>query len=401
MLEARKYRAHLTAEQADRASRWLGAQRFLWNLALEHRRTAYRGFSTNVSKVDQCRELTELRAEVDWLADVPAQSQQQLLEDLDQAFRNWWAGTHHAPRWRKRGQGQGTRFPGQACGGPVKVNRRWSTIRLPKLGTVRYRRDRALGGTLRNVTLKRDAVGDWWVIVAIDTEQSPAEPRTDGPTLGVDRGVTISAQCSDGRSWQCPRPGRGESQRRLRLERTLARQERGSNRRARTKRALAKIRRRDARRRTDWAHKVSAGLVADAAVLGFEDLRIRNMTRSAKGTIENPGTNVAQKSGLNREILASGWGDLVRFSEYKALRTGTTVVRVPAAFTSQRCAQCGQMGRRESQASFVCSHCGECANADLNAARNIGHAAGQVVSARGASGLPGAVKREPTRVATA
>ena len=341
--------------------------------------------------------MTELRSEVDWLRDVPAQSQQQLLADLDQAFRNWWGGTHRAPTWRTRGKGQGIRFPGQSCGKPKKLNRRWSQIRCPKLGAVRYRRDRPLGGQLRNVTLKRDRVGDWWISILVDTGVEPAEPRTTGPVVGVDRGVAISAQASDGRVWQCPQPRRGERQRRLRLERKLARQVKGSNRRERTKRQLAKVRRSDARRRQDWAHKVSAELVAEAMVVGFEDLNIQAMTASASGTIESPSVNVAQKRGLNRAILEQGWGQLVEFSKHKSLRTGAQVAVVPAPFTSQRCSACGHIvpGSRENQATFRCRGCGHSINADLNAATNIGTAAGRVVAGRGAGPLGPAVNRQP------
>ena len=399
MLEARRYRAYLTPEQSERASQWLGAQRFLWNLALEQRNTAWQVFRQPARRFDQDKELKGLRAGVDWLKDVPQVAQQQLLADLDQAFKNWWGGSHGQPTWRKRGQGQGMRFPAKECGEPAQINRRWSTIRLPKLGPVRYRRDRHLNGAMRSVTLKQDRVGDWFVVILVDTDAQPAETRTDGPVIGVDRGVVISAQASDGRSWQCPAPGPGEAQRRLRLERKLARQQKGSRRRERTKRQLARVRRRDARRREDWAHKASAELVADAAVVGFEDLRVKNMTASAKGTTDAPGINVRQKAGLNRSILASGWGRLVEYSKYKGARVGCEVVMVPAAYTSQRCSQCGQMGRRESQASFVCPHCGHTSNADLNAAQVIATAAGQAVAGRGDPPLGESVKRQPTEVA--
>jgi len=399
MLEARRYRAYLTTEQSERAGQWLGAQRFLWNLALEQRNTAWQVFRQSARRFDQDKELKGLRAEADWLKAVPQVAQQQLLADLEQAFKNWWGGSHGRPSWRKRGQGQGMRFPAKECGEPIKINRRWSTVRIPKLGLVRYRRDRHLNGVMRSVTLKQDRVGDWFVVVLVETGVEPAEPRTTGPVVGVDRGVVISAQASDGRSWQCPTPGRGEAQRHLRLERRLARQQKGSKRRERTKRQLAKVRRRDARRREDWAHKVSVELVADARVIGFEDLRVKNMTASAKGTIECPGTNVAQKRGLNRSILASGWGQLVEYSKYKGTRVGCEVVSVPAAFTSQRCSQCGQIGRRESQASFVCPHCGHTSNADLNAAQVIATAAGHAVAGRGDPPLGESAKRQPTEEA--
>ena len=101
----------------------------------------------------------------------------------------------------------------------------------------------------------------------------------------------------------------------------------------------------------------------------IEDLNTKGMTRSVKGTVEEPGRNVKQKAGLNREILKSNWGRLERFLDYKAGQ----VVRVDPAYTSQTCAACGHVGKenRRTQAHFHCKACGHTANADRNAAQNI------------------------------
>jgi transposase len=131
-------------------------------------------------------------------------------------------------------------------------------------------------------------------------------------------------------------------------------------------------------------------------VIAVEDLKISSMTRSAKGTIAEPGRNVRAKAGLNRGILASGWGRLVARLEHKA---PGRVVKVNPAYTSQRCSACGIVDRqaRESQAVYRCRSCGYAANADVNAARNIRHAAGHAVSARGGTPLGGPMNREPQR----
>src|SRR5690242_20976070 len=117
-----------------------------------------------------------------------------------------------------------------------------------------------------------------------------------------------------------------------------------------------------------------------------------NMTRSAKGTVQNPGRGVRQKAGLNCGILRSGWGLLVRRLQEKA---PGRVEKVSAAFTSQRCSACGHVDARsrESQARFVCTACGYACHADVNAARNI--AAGHAVTAREGDGVARPVNREP------
>ncbi|GAA4570512.1 RNA-guided endonuclease InsQ/TnpB family protein [Planotetraspora kaengkrachanensis] len=181
----------------------------------------------------------------------------------------------------------------------------------------------------------------------------------------------------------------------MRLKRKLARAKLGSNRRAKLKLAIARLQARHTDRRKDWVEKISTDLARRFDVIGVEDLKIGGMVRSAKGTIDQPGKNVRQKAGLNRGILASGWGALVERLDHKA---PGRVVRVPAAGTSQTCNACKYRAseNRESQAVFSCTACGHQANADVNAARNIaGTAAGHAVAARGDFGAARSVKREP------
>lgn len=131
-----------------------------------------------------------------------------------------------------------------------------------------------------------------------------------------------------------------------------------------------------------------------------EDLKVSNMSKSAKGTAEQPGRNVRAKSGLNRSILDQGWYEMRRQLEYKQLWRGGQVLVAPPAYTSQRCACCGHTAKenRLSQSKFVCQVCGYTTNADINGARNI-LAAGHAVLACGGmvqSGRP--LKQEPIEV---
>jgi len=156
--------------------------------------------------------------------------------------------------------------------------------------------------------------------------------------------------------------------------------------------AIARLRAREADARKDWTEKTSTDLARRFDLIRVEDLQVANMTRSAKGTVAEPGHNVRAKAGLNREIMSSSWGLLTRQLQDKA---PGRVEKVNPAYTSQRCSACGHVDRksRESQASFQCTACGFACNADVNAARNI--AAGHAVTARGRPGMPGRVNREP------
>jgi putative transposase len=186
-----------------------------------------------------------------------------------------------------------------------------------------------------------------------------------------------------------------EAVRLVRLQRRRAKARRGSNRRAKLTAAIARLKAHEADRRKDWVEKTSTDLARRFDVIGVEDLKIAAMTRSAKGTLAEPGGNVAQKRGLDRGILASGWGRLVARLEHKA---PGRVIKVNPRYTSQTCNTCSHTAResRESQALFRCVACGHQDNADVNAARNIADsAAGRAVAARGGSGLPEPANREP------
>ena len=120
-------------------------------------------------------------------------------------------------------------------------------------------------------------------------------------------------------------------------------------------------------------HQVSTAISKNHAVVVLEDLKVRNMTASAKGIVEKPGRNIRQKSGLNKSILDQGWGMLKRMLSYKLQWTGGMLLVVDPAYTSQICPVCGVVdaGNRPSQAVFHCLHCGHKAHADVNAAQNI------------------------------
>jgi putative transposase len=235
-----------------------------------------------------------------------------------------------------------------------------------------------------------DRLGRWHVAFA----HIPA--TVDGPSkgevVGIDRGVAVSAALSTGEKLRCPGLSRREVIRLRTLKRKLARPRRGSVRRGKVKQAVARLHGREADRRRDWCETVSTDFARRFDIIRIEDLRIKNMIRSAKGTIEQPGRNVAQKTGLNRGIHRSGWGLLARRLEEKA---PGRVEKVPPAYTSQRCSACGHIApeSRESQALFRCAACKFACNADVNAARNI--AAGHAVKARGGDRAAGPVNREP------
>ena len=351
--------------------------RFVWNLAVEQQSWWRPGRRSAPGYVQQCRQLTAARSEHAWLRNGSQMVQQQALGDFAQAMQHFFGGAHRRPGWRKAGRSEGFRIVAVRPGHVRMLNRGAREIWTPKAGWVRFGWSRPVPGGVKSYRVTLDRAGRWHIAFAVIPGTIPG-PGT-GEVVGLDRGVAVSAALSTGGLRQVPRlsPGR---QRRLRLlQHKLARSQRGSSRRARTKPAVAKLKASEVDARRDWWEKLTTDLARRFDAMRTENLNVRNMTRSVKGTLGEPGRGVARKASPNREILASGWGLLERRLEEKA---PGRVERVNPAFTSQSCSACGSVDRRsrESQAVFRCRSCGFACDADLNAARNI--AAGHAVTAR-------------------
>lgn len=362
--------------------------RYVWNLAVEQHSSWANWRRSAPGYVEQARQLTEARSALDWLRAGSQMVQQQALRDFAQAMTNYFAGTHRRPTWRKSNRDEGFRVVALKPGGVRRLNRRMGEVQIPKVGWVRFRWTRDVP-TAKSYRIKRDRSGRWHLAFAAIPDGIPAPGN--GEIVGIDRGVNVSAALSTGELLKVPGLRPGERVRLLKLQRRLARSKRTSNRRRRVKAALARLKAREFDRRKDWVEKLSTDLARRFDLIRVEDLKIKNMTRSARGTASHPGRNVRQKAGLNRAILQSGWGELVRRLDAKAL---ARVERVQPAYTSQTCADCGRIAResRESQAAFRCIVCGHTDHADTNAARNI--AAGRAVTARREANSV-SMKREP------
>jgi putative transposase len=384
-----RYRLVPSPEQEAILREHCAHARFVWNLAVEQQSWWRPGRGKAPGYLEQCRQLTAARAGHLWLSAGSQMVQQQALRDFAQAMANFFAGTHRRPTWRKAGRDEGFRIVAARPGHIKRLSRNTGAVRVPKAGWVRFRWSRAVP-VAKSYRVTRDRAGRWHVAFAAIPPAIP--PPGTGEIVGVDRGVAVSAALSTGELLHCPGLRNAERARLRRLQRKLARAKNGSNRRTRVKKTIAALKAREADRRKDWAEKVSTDLACRFDLIRIEDLRITGMIRSAKGTFDQPGRNVAAKAGLNREIMRSGWGLLARRLEDKA---PGRVQKVTPAYTSQRCSACGHAaaGNRKSQAVFACRACALTLNADVNAARNI--AAGHAVTARGRSPLGGRVNREP------
>ncbi|WP_239101046.1 RNA-guided endonuclease InsQ/TnpB family protein [Microbispora amethystogenes] len=369
-----------TAKQAAALAACLHDHRELYNAALEHRRTAYRRAGVTVRYGDQSGELKHIRADdPDGQGRWSFSSQQATLRRLDKAFAAFFtrvkAGrTPGFPRFKGRGWFDTVEWPrdGDGCRWDSQPEHPAATyVRLQGIGHVRVHQHRRVPSTVKTISVKREGAR-WYVILSCDDVPAETLPAT-GAAVGLDMGVASLVTTSDGERLDNPRRLAASAGRLATAQQALARTKRGSKRGGKAAARVAALHARVRRQRLDGAHKAAFALVRDYDVIVHEDLRIVNMTRSASGTIAQPGRNVAQKSGLNRSILDAGWGVFLRVLAHKAESAGRELIAVNPAGTSRTCSRCGHCAKenRVTQAEFRCQACGHEAHADVNAAKNI------------------------------
>lgn len=374
------FRFELRPDGAQRCvmERTAGCARFVFNraLALQQRRRA--DGEKKLGYAALCRELTLWRhdSETDWLAEAPVHPLQQSLRDLERAYTNFFDQRAAFPRFKKKGRSAASfRYPDPT---QIALDRENGRIRLPKLGWLRYRASREVEGEVRNVTVSERG-GRWFV--SILTRREVEMPSPSGTAVGLDLGVKRFLTRSDG-TWEAPCPGLDVLQEKLaKAQRRLSRMERFGRNWHKQRKKINRLHRRIIDTRNDYLHKLSHAISQTHAIVFVEDLQVKNMTASAKGTVEAPGRNVRAKSGLNRAILRQGWGEFRRQLEYKLCWTGGELVAVNPRNTSRTCptSGCGHVARenRPSQARFRCVACGYEGHADHVGAMDVeraGHA---------------------------
>ncbi|HHU1988855.1 TPA: RNA-guided endonuclease InsQ/TnpB family protein [Escherichia coli] len=397
-LQAFKFQLRPNGQQERDMRRFAGACRFVFNRALALQNENHEAGNKYVSYTKMASWLIEWKSHPDtqWLKDTPSQPLQQSLKDLERGYKNFFQKRAAFPRFKKRGQNDAFRYPQG-----VKLDQTNNCIALPKLGWIRYRNSREVIGEVKNVTVIQSC-GKWYVSIQTEYEV-PEQVHKAASMVGLDAGVTKLATLSDGTVYQPVNSFKANQRKLAMLQRQLSRKVKFSASWQKQKKKIQRLHSHIANIRRDYLHKVTSEISKNHAMIVIEDLKVCNISKSAKGTAERPGRNIRAKSGLNRSILDQGWYEMRRQLEYKQLWRGGQVLAIPPAYTSQRCVCCGHTAKenRQTQSKFVCQVCGYTENADINGARNI-LAAGHAVLACGGmvqAGRP--LKQEPTEASQA
>ena len=400
-LQAFKFEMRPNGRQQRQMRRFAGACRVVFNEALALQKTRHERGEKKLGYAGLCKELTAWRngapltsgRVAPWLAEAPIHPQQQALKDLERAYTNFFAKRADFPRFRKKGQSESFRYPDPK---QIKLDQGNARIFLPKLGWLRYRNSRDALGAVRNVTVSASC-GKWFVSVQTEREVEQRIPSATS-AIGIDVGIARFATFSDGTFLAPLNSFRMHAVRLARYQRAMSRKVKFSKNWHKAKRRVQTIHTRIANARRDFLHKATTSISQNHAMVCIEDLQVRNMSRSAAGTVEAPGRNVRAKSGLNTSILDQGWAEFRRQLDYKMAWSGGWLVAVPPHNTSRTCPCCGHVSadNRRTQAQFKCVACGHANHADVVGAMNIlarGHrvaACGEVVHS-GPS-----MKQEPT-----
>jgi putative transposase len=349
-----KYRLKPSTEQAAVLEKQLHLCRYAYNTLLEYsfsERRAGRGTPTHQALTYL---LPEMKARTPELNKVFSQVLQNVAKRVRSGFEGYWARRRaglkaHLPRFRGVDRYGSLTYP--QFGFQLKDD----VLCLSKIGDVKLRLHRPLGGRVKTLTVTRSRAGEWYAVFASEVEAKPIHGRL--PAVGVDFGLNNLVALSDGTLIEAPRSYRVAEGRLGRAQRCLSRKTRGSRNREKARCRVASACERVANQRRDFAYKTARSIVNRYEGIFVEDLKICNMNRNRH---------------LSKSIADAGWGMLRNALTYMAsLSEGVTAFVDPRG-TSQVCSGCGARVKKNlSVRVHVCPMCGFVLDRDVNAARNI------------------------------
>lgn len=355
-----KFRLYPNTNQTRRLARMIDASRLLWNAALEHRKERWNEHRLTTSYYQQCLVLTAERRANSLLGELYSQCAQDILRRLDKAFRAFFSGKAHYPKFKKFSESGSFTYPQAYKNGSVKLLSSQRKLFLGKVGNVRIVQHRSIpsDGKLKTCTVRKETDGKWYAILIYEIqEQAKRSPSPLVSPVGIDLGLKSLITTSDGEKIAAPKFLRRTEKRLKRIQRKLSARLVGSKNREKTRHSLAVLHSKVRHQRTDFAHKLSSKLARDHDFVAFEDLEVSRMVLDHK---------------FAKSIGDAGWSQLVDFTKYKLSRRGKVAVRVPAEYSTQECDFCGALNKMTLEIrEFQCSNCHRILDRDVNAARIV------------------------------
>jgi len=345
-----KYRLYPSRPQENHLQRHLTHCKDVYNTLLHHCRRN----PTLPSQYTLNMLLPALKHEHPEYADVHSQVLQNISKRIRDAYHGFLARRDAGlkagkPRFKSAGRYKSMTYPQSG----FKVE--GDTLVLSKIGSMRIRLHRPIGGDVKTLTVKRMPSGKWFAVFCCEVEAQPMEKPFG--EVGIDLGLECFATLSDGTRIENPRYYRSSERRLAHLQRSLSRKEKGSRNHMRARLRVARLHEKVENRRSDFLHKASRAVADAYGTVIVEDLKIRNMVRNHR---------------LAKSIQDAGWGRFVRMLCYKEEESGGRVVFVKPHGTSQRCSGCGEtVAKSLSDRVHECPFCGLTLDRDLNASRNI------------------------------
>jgi putative transposase len=376
--------------------------RTLYNTALEQRITVWKQRGVSLTRSQQEAELKVLRAEMPEYASIHSHVLQDVLARLDKTYQAFFRRVAHGekpravglPRCHGKDRYHSFTYK-EYCNGARLDN---GSLVLSKIGRIAVRWSRPIEGTIKTVTISKEADG-WYV--SFSCAEVPAKPHPlTGRETGIDVGLKVFLITADGEAVENPRHYRKAERELKKAQQRVPKRKKGSKRRRKAVAQLAKKHQHVRRQRTDFHHKTALALVRQFDTISYEAIQPANLSRRPRPVPDGNGTQggylhngAAQKAGLNKSIQDAGWGHFLRILAYKAAWAGKRAEAVSPAYTTQDCSGCGErIAKSLSVRTHVCTSCGLILDRDENAARNI-QWRGQRL--RGVPTVVGAMNREP------
>lgn len=350
MLKGLKYRLYPTNSQKELIAKHIGSSRFVYNLALETKNTAYLGSKHNFSPFDLIKQLPELKKECEWLKEVNSQSLQQSIQNMDIAFKKFFKGAGF-PKFKSKHRGK------QSFSIPQNVIVENNLLIIPKFKEgINIVLHREIKGTIKSATISVTPTGKYFVSILVDTntEIPTKAPITENATIGIDLGIKDFAITSEGEVFENPKNLRKAQSKLKYVQRKYSK-----NKGKRTKHRLALLHEKVVNKRKDFLHKTSTKLIRENQTICLEDLAVSNMVRNH---------NLAQA------ISDVSWSTFVTMLEYKADWYGKNILRIGRfAPSSKTCSCCGYINKELTlkDRSWTCSKCNSVLDRDVNASINI------------------------------